>query len=139
MFKQKTAYEMRISDWSSVVCSSDLDRRGLRQGDRRLPPHRRRGVGPRPLPRPAQPEGESRRRRIDRTLRSPPLWSAKATICLTSAYNSPLKNNPYFKLCRARQAAMASPASSSEEHTSELQSLMRISFAVFSLNKKNNN
>src|SRR3546814_7805913 len=25
--KQKTAYEMRISDWSSDVCSSDLDRR----------------------------------------------------------------------------------------------------------------
>src|SRR3546814_2768224 len=23
-FKQKTAYEMRISDWSSYVCSSDL-------------------------------------------------------------------------------------------------------------------
>src|SRR3546814_20728674 len=32
-FKQKTAYEMRISDWSSDVCSSDLDpvhRRRLR-------------------------------------------------------------------------------------------------------------
>src|SRR3546814_12443002 len=30
-FKQKTAYEMRISDWSSDVCSSDLDQhhRGL--------------------------------------------------------------------------------------------------------------
>src|SRR3546814_3024948 len=27
-FKQKTAYEMRISDWSSDVCSSDL--RGAR-------------------------------------------------------------------------------------------------------------
>src|SRR3546814_5536886 len=27
-FKQKTAYEMRISDWSSDVCSSDLQ--GLR-------------------------------------------------------------------------------------------------------------
>src|SRR3546814_3668258 len=28
-FKQKTAYEMRISDWSSDVCSSDLlDRAG---------------------------------------------------------------------------------------------------------------
>src|SRR3546814_10203297 len=29
-FKQKTAYEMRISDWSSDVCSSDLrpERRG---------------------------------------------------------------------------------------------------------------
>src|SRR3546814_8131055 len=24
-FKQKTAYELRISDWSSDVCSSDLD------------------------------------------------------------------------------------------------------------------
>src|SRR3546814_15178888 len=34
-FKQKTAYEMRISDWSSDVCSSDLvaDRvRGLEAG-----------------------------------------------------------------------------------------------------------
>src|SRR3546814_9619273 len=30
-FKQKTAYEMRISDWSSDVCSSDL------QGDRDFP------------------------------------------------------------------------------------------------------
>src|SRR3546814_1452275 len=28
-FKQKTAYEMRISDWSSDVCSSDL-----RQGEK---------------------------------------------------------------------------------------------------------
>src|SRR3546814_6192620 len=27
-FKQKTAYEMRISDWSSDVCSSDLDAAG---------------------------------------------------------------------------------------------------------------
>src|SRR3546814_11783396 len=26
-FKQKTAYEMRISDWSSDVCSSDLDQK----------------------------------------------------------------------------------------------------------------
>src|SRR3546814_9240339 len=28
-FKQKTAYEMRISDWSSDVCSSDLQRLGI--------------------------------------------------------------------------------------------------------------
>src|SRR3546814_10052617 len=28
-FKQKTAYEMRISDWSSDVCSSDLGVEGL--------------------------------------------------------------------------------------------------------------
>src|SRR3546814_2653292 len=34
-FKQKTAYEMRISDWSSDVCSSDL---GRAPQPRRLPP-----------------------------------------------------------------------------------------------------
>src|SRR3546814_9012003 len=28
-FKQKTAYEMRISDWSSDVCSSDLAAQAL--------------------------------------------------------------------------------------------------------------
>src|SRR3546814_2366740 len=33
-FKQKTAYEMRISDWSSDVCSSDL-----RQGNSRNATH----------------------------------------------------------------------------------------------------
>src|SRR3546814_9317892 len=29
-FKQKTAYEMRISDWSSDVCSSDLSAQKMR-------------------------------------------------------------------------------------------------------------
>src|SRR3546814_16317770 len=32
-FKQKTAYEMRISDWSSDVCSSDL---GIARGEHTL-------------------------------------------------------------------------------------------------------
>src|SRR3546814_15036141 len=35
-FKQKTAYEMRISDWSSDVCSSDLPCACLRQRRRIL-------------------------------------------------------------------------------------------------------
>src|SRR3546814_1306929 len=37
-FKQKTAYEMRISDWSSDVCSSDLrtDPRGGAKDVRRI-------------------------------------------------------------------------------------------------------
>src|SRR3546814_15923353 len=36
-FKQKTAYEMRISDWSSDVCSSDLISRNLpKRGARRI-------------------------------------------------------------------------------------------------------
>src|SRR3546814_3443577 len=38
LFKQKTAYEMRISDWSSDVCSSDLDAGAEgRCADRALP------------------------------------------------------------------------------------------------------
>src|SRR3546814_2427383 len=36
-FKQKTAYEMRISDWSSDVCSSDLDGWSTGTGSRNLP------------------------------------------------------------------------------------------------------
>src|SRR3546814_13179372 len=32
-FKQKTAYEMRISDWSSDVCSSDLNEAAIRPLD----------------------------------------------------------------------------------------------------------
>src|SRR3546814_6743792 len=33
-FKQKTAYEMRTSDWSSDVCSSDLDFREAREAEK---------------------------------------------------------------------------------------------------------
>src|SRR3546814_6001826 len=35
-FKQKTAYEMRISDWSSDVCSSDLLNRAMEAASERL-------------------------------------------------------------------------------------------------------
>src|SRR3546814_8474747 len=45
------------------------------------------------------------------------------------SYNSPCRNAPW-----ARQFACT--AARSEEHTSELQSLMRISYAVFCLKKK---
>src|SRR3546814_1469519 len=54
-FKQKTAYEMRISDWSSDVCSSDLARRRPL-----VLPHRRPGD-------PAEPDAEGavrQRRRL---------------------------------------------------------------------------
>src|SRR3546814_15013619 len=67
-FKQKTAYEMRISDWSSDVCSSDLSA-GKRAparaaGQPRGPPrqpHRRRTAGP-----------QARRRRHDGRGGGPP-------------------------------------------------------------------
>src|SRR3546814_1967403 len=61
-FKQKTAYEMRISDWSSDVCSSDLIRDVMFNRSRSLRPgpdeplsgnhrqdHRRAGGRPRAL------------------------------------------------------------------------------------------
>src|SRR3546814_17821435 len=41
-FKQKTAYEMRISDWSSDVCSSDLTETPARQPVDIVPLDRRR-------------------------------------------------------------------------------------------------
>src|SRR3546814_1839957 len=43
-FKQKTAYEMRISDWSSDVCSSDLDSRSTAHRDAGRPSKARPGV-----------------------------------------------------------------------------------------------
>src|SRR3546814_9406635 len=50
-FKQKTAYEMRISDWSSDVCSSDLDRRrGLTPSDATRNPAQIHHANPRSLP-----------------------------------------------------------------------------------------
>src|SRR3546814_6342365 len=105
-FKQKTAYEMRISDWSSDVCSSDLSH------------HARTQEGQRGL-RPRQGQlGTSRARPVE------------------TDRNQPGGN-------RRIQGALCHPvrASSgwlgrSEEHTSELQSLMRISYAVFCLKKK---
>src|SRR3546814_2592377 len=47
-FKQKTAYEMRISDWSSDVCSSDL-LAGSDRPRRDRPRNRRRAARARPL------------------------------------------------------------------------------------------
>src|SRR3546814_1098406 len=45
-FKQKTAYEMRISDWSSDVCSSDL---GPRRINRQKPSAERKDLAEGPL------------------------------------------------------------------------------------------
>src|SRR3546814_13602130 len=73
-FKQKTAYEMRISDWSSDVCSSDLhvrchsrhpDRRGRhRPRDRRCDARRPRR--PEGALRMGPPDRRPRRRAADR-------------------------------------------------------------------------
>src|SRR3546814_6463613 len=114
-FKQKTAYEMRISDWSSDVCSSDLALR-LRQSfisrSARCSafPHRTRyhSAGPESL---GRADGEQ--------------WRSTHG----HSHLQPSASRPNHK-------PRNSPAKRSEEHTSELQSLMRISYAVFCLKKK---
>src|SRR3546814_3015605 len=59
-FKQKTAYEMRISDWSSDVCSSDLQKRHDRPADDRGA-HDARSLW-RPVAEPFGREAEDRRK-----------------------------------------------------------------------------
>src|SRR3546814_2108405 len=104
-FKQKTAYEMRISDWSSDVCSSDLS--GL----------------------------------LDRADVHEHVFAAviandeaKTLLSIEEFYNAFAFTDDLRG--HSAPAASASAASRSEEHTSELQSLMRTSYAVFCLKKK---
>src|SRR3546814_8152109 len=106
---------MRISDWSSDVCSSDLDCRRLVQPafeqQRRLGPAYNLG------------STSTLCGRGDRLPRFPSLKTA--FIGLTHKRKHITQDKPEGRVFR------------SEEHTSELQSLMRISYAVFCLKKKN--
>src|SRR3546814_1251320 len=118
-FKQRTAYDVRISVWSSDVCSSDLmgdalggEARHVRQkGD----DVRRRQPGRSTLQRCRDAERADRR---GVETRHPPQLARHFD-------GRGLAVRP-----RHRDAGR------SEEHTSELQSLMRISYAVFCLKKK---
>src|SRR3546814_8600232 len=105
-FKQKTAYEMRISDWSSDVCSSDLliqEKARHLGGVRRVleVTFSRKGIGFQPW----QQAGGGR------------------------------GNDVGLRIMNVR-VDKARHNQRSEEHTSELQSLMRTSYAVFCLKKK---
>src|SRR3546814_3722071 len=125
-----TAYEMRMSDWSSDVCSSDLlsvDLRWLRRADpvvRTRPPHlfTRQFVAD---------------REIARLHRGPGLSEAIFRACCRAGK----EREKAYKLCwqddpsGCRRTRRRSPPRS-EEHTSDLQSLMRISYADFFLKKK---
>src|SRR3546814_1819714 len=127
--KQKTAYEWRMRDWSSDVCSSALRDAGRRhidqkEGDALL--RLRRGVGAHERENPVGVLRESR-----------PGLVAVHDIMVAVAHRSradigEVRPGPRLRI------ALAPPvvARRSEEHTSELQSLMRISYAVFCLNKK---
>src|SRR3546814_8730849 len=108
---------MRISDWSSDVCSSDLRTAGLEPAlpyGKQILSLLRLPISPRPHNFVAGRDDRSCRSsaelRIDRQARDIPAHEQRAAV--------------YVRL-------------RSEEHTSELQSLMRISYAVFCLHKKN--
>src|SRR3546814_3260557 len=107
-FKQKTAYEMRISDWSSDVCSSDLsvEKDSTAQFTTVLVEN-------------FQEVG------IDVHADEAP-----------AALGQPLLVWP-VRIIR-RLWLRRGHRLRSEEHTSELQSLMRISYAVFCLKKTPN-
>src|SRR3546814_9009073 len=117
-FKQKTAYEMRISDWSSDVCSSDLNfaADGYDQG---------KGYG-RNLT-----TGRDIHKQSYYSLRGKILWqpSGGTNVLLTASHNFAAGDT-------GLNTATLPGTVRSEEHTSELQSLMRISYAVFCLKKK---
>src|SRR3546814_2782660 len=109
-FKQKTAYEMRISDWSSDVCSSDL-LHGRVIGRAKTLVARMAHRGNQLL----LPAGLADHRRA-----------------------AQVRRQCEFFLCEVADLAghrteYQMTAGRSEEHTSELQSLMRISYAVFCL------
>src|SRR3546814_5759235 len=114
-FKQKTAYEMRISDWSSDVGSSDLSKPKARPTTSRAIATRRRGFA----------SGAARRSTPPTSKRS-----VHGSTGPTPAFRPDASPLPFaLSLSKGR--------SRSEEHTSELPSLMRSSYAVFCLKKKN--
>src|SRR3546814_9595056 len=117
-FKQKTAYEMRISDWSSDVCSSDLPRR--RADD----------LGDAPA------LVERRRARLARCGGAGCLRGVRCGqgVELRRAAAAGRGDGGVHRVRRRDHPRYA--RGRSEEHTSELQSLMRISYAVFCLKKK---
>src|SRR3546814_8846588 len=65
----------------------------------------------------------------------PPAARMPALACSASARRLRLHGETSDQLCTTATSGLAMAASRSEEHTSELQSLMRISYAVFCLNK----
>src|SRR3546814_7004152 len=125
-FKQKTAYEMRISDWSSDVCSSDLlaadtERAALlAESETCHDPDRL---------------GDIHDRLIAIDAYSAPARAGRILVGL--GFDEEMQGRPLDSYSGGWKMRVALGALlRSEEHTSELQSLMRISYAVFCLKKK---
>src|SRR3546814_7635106 len=124
---------MRISDWSSDVCSSDLSRSQSGQGvaggiQRRHPTGRRQAddAGTRQGLQPVR-DGNDGIAGADMGRQLNARRSAAAALALVGGF------------CASSPAFAGDDAGRSEEPTSELPALMRISYAVFCLKKKKNN
>src|SRR3546814_3017000 len=118
---------MRISDWSSDVCSSDLRHDLARSGrDGHVVDAAAPGPGPLLGHRDQAVAGPARPQEVDvGALRQRHLVVGVAGIAEGAVGEG------------EQHAAVADPRS--EEHTSELQSLMRISYAVFCWKQKKQN
>src|SRR3546814_3300356 len=134
-FKQKTAYEMRISDWSSDVCSSDL-RRVLHLPARQ---HRQRVARSASRTRPLRGQGAAaaRRGRFGEGDPAPLRAAAGRRRLVRLVPSGALRPDLDPDLGQHAHAPQDRGDRRSEEHTSELQSLMRISYSVFCLKNKN--
>src|SRR3546814_10210257 len=145
---------MRISDWSSDVCSSDLDKEsgkiatGAKALDIAMEEDGARTYGEflagRKTKRVRMPLGGEgydfypERRHLEHEFDC--FWAAQAqhhAALLIDAARDRLRRIIFFQ--RPLKAPKVGGCTRSEEHTSELQSLMRISYAVFCLKKKKTN
>src|SRR3546814_5069719 len=113
---------MRISDWSSDVCSSDL----------RVKPNsaKAKTVSAAPPPPPTVRKKLSYKDQRDYDMLPGRIEAIEKEM---AEIESDLSDGGLFTRDHARFTALTGR---SEEHTSELQSLMRISYAVFCLKKK---
>src|SRR3546814_10166363 len=114
---------MRISDWSSDVCSSDLLRASVSGDARPAAPGAGETLSRYPWPRGfAWPQ---------------PAYAELAPRHRAARSGRPCRQRRHLDAVDAgRRGLWGRSALRSEEHTSELQSLMRISYAVFCLTKK---
>src|SRR3546814_8113972 len=137
-FRQKTAYEMRISDWSSDVCSSDLVERVCVMYAGRLveeAPAAALFARPRhPYTRgllAALPALDGPRQRLAAIPGSvPEPWNLPAGCAFAP------RCAEADEACHHQPPPDVPVSRRSEEHTSELKHLMRISYAVFFLKNK---
>src|SRR3546814_8902745 len=128
-FKQKTAYEMRISDWSSDVCSSDLASAATARSPGLF--QQVAEAAPGGDDRAAELAPQARHDRLDRVGVAAFAGAVKVFGQLAGGHRA---TGLVGEVVEPAEFERRDPRRS-EEHTSELQSLMRNSYAVFCLKK----